>query len=212
MTINSNSLLLFFVLVIFLFIYFVSTRVWIKVDKEKNDSSNKTKEGRRDFIQLTTMSIGGIGTVAFIWPFIKSMNPAQDTLALGSTEVDISEIDKGEAITVKWRGKPVFIKRRTAEEISEAKNVDIDSLKDPENDSDRVEKDEWLIVLGVCTHLGCVPLGQKMSDSKGEYNGWFCPCHGSHYDSSGRIRKGPAPDNLTIPPYTFINDSTIKIG
>ena len=116
MTINSNSLLLFFVLVIFLFIYFVSTRVWIKVDKEKNDSSNKTKEGRRDFIQLTTMSIGGIGTVAFIWPFIKSMNPAQDTLALGSTEVDISEIDKGEAITVKWRGKPVFIKRRTAEE------------------------------------------------------------------------------------------------
>ncbi len=212
MTINSNSLLLFFVLVIFLFIYFVSTRVWIKVDKEKNDSSNKTKEGRRDFIQLTTMSIGGIGTVAFIWPFIKSMNPAQDTLALGSTEVDISEINKGEAITVKWRGKPVFIKRRTAEEISEAKNVDIDFLKDPENDSDRVEKDEWLIVLGVCTHLGCVPLGQKMSDSKGEYNGWFCPCHGSHYDSSGRIRKGPAPDNLAIPPYTFINDSTIKIG
>ena len=212
MIFDSNTILLFLVLFIFLFIYFLSTRVWIQVDKENNETSDKPKESRRDFIQLTTISVGGIGTAAFIWPFLKSMNPAQDTLALGSTEVDISEIGVGEAITVKWRGKPVFIRRRTAEEISEAKNVNIDSLKDPENDSDRVEKNEWLVVLGVCTHLGCVPLGQKMSDSKGEYNGWFCPCHGSHYDSSGRIRKGPAPDNLAIPPYTFLNESTIKIG
>ena len=212
MIFDSNTILLFLVLFIFLFIYFLSTRVWIQVDKENNETSDKPKESRRDFIQLTTISVGGIGTAAFIWPFLKSMNPAQDTLALGSTEVDISEIGVGEAITVKWRGKPVFIRRRTAEEISEAKNVNIASLKDPENDSDRVEKNEWLVVLGVCTHLGCVPLGQKMSDSKGEYNGWFCPCHGSHYDSSGRIRKGPAPDNLAIPPYTFLNESTIKIG
>ena len=207
---TSNFLLLILVLGIFLFCYLIATRVWIKADKDKF-SENK-KEGRRDFLQLTTISIGGIGTAAFIWPFLKSMNPAEDTLALGTTEVDISNINVGEAITVKWRGKPVFIRRRTAEEISEANSVNIKSLKDPENDSERVEKEEWLIVLGVCTHLGCVPLGQKMADTKGEYNGWFCPCHGSHYDSSGRIRKGPAPDNLAVPPYAFINDSTIKIG
>ena len=170
------------------------------------------KNKRRDFLQLSTVTIGAVGTAAFIWPFIKSMNPAEDTLALGSTEVDISDINVGEAVTVKWRGKPVFIRRRTSDEIQEAKSVDLKSLKDPENDGQRVEKDEWLVVLGVCTHLGCVPLGQKMSDTKGEYNGWFCPCHGSHYDSSGRIRKGPAPDNLAVPPYSFLSDTTIKIG
>ena len=174
--------------------------------------AENSKNKRRDFLQLSSITIGAVGTAAFIWPFLKSMNPAEDTLALGSTEVDISEIGVGEAITVKWRGKPIFIRRRTQEEIQEAKIVDIKSLKDPENDSDRIEKEEWLVVLGVCTHLGCVPLGQKMSDSKGEYNGWFCPCHGSHYDSSGRIRKGPAPDNLAVPPYSFINETTIKIG
>ena len=135
-----------------------------------------------------------------------------DTLALGSTEVDLSNINVGQAKTVKWRGKPVFIRRRTSEEILEANDVDLKSLRHPENDKNRVQKEEWLVMEGVCTHLGCVPLGQKMSDSKGEYNGWFCPCHGSHYDSSGRIRKGPAPENLAVPPYTFINDTTIKIG
>ena len=140
------------------------------------------------------------------------MNPAEDTLALGSTEVDLSNINVGQAKTVKWRGKPVFIRRRTSEEILEANDVDLKSLRHPENDKNRVQKEEWLVLIGVCTHLGCVPLGQKMSDSKGEYNGWFCPCHGSHYDSSGRIRKGPAPENLAVPPYTFINDTTIKIG
>ena len=147
-----------------------------------------------------------------MWPFLKSMNPAEDTLALGSTEVDLTNINVGQAKTVKWRGKPVFIRRRTSEEILEANDVDLKSLRHPENDKNRVQKEEWLVLLGVCTHLGCVPLGQKMSDSKGEYNGWFCPCHGSHYDSSGRIRKGPAPENLAVPPYTFINDTTIKIG
>ena len=140
------------------------------------------------------------------------MNPAEDTLALGSTEVDLTNINVGQSKTVKWRGKPVFIRRRTSEEILEANDIDLKSLRHPENDKNRVQKEEWLVLLGVCTHLGCVPLGQKMSDSKGEYNGWFCPCHGSHYDSSGRIRKGPAPENLAVPPYTFINDTTIKIG
>ena len=125
---------------------------------------------------------------------------------------DISEIEEGQSITVKWRGKPVFIRKRTKIEIEEAKAVNISDLKHPEQDVDRVKKEEWLVLIGVCTHLGCVPLGQKLTDTKGEYNGWYCPCHGSHYDTSGRIRKGPAPDNLPIPPYSFLNETTIKIG
>ena len=213
MTVTAYSFLLIITLAIFLFCYFVATRVWIKVDEQNRKISPETKkESRRDFLHLTTISIGGIGTAVFMWPFLKSMNPAEDTLALGSTEVDLTNINVGQAKTVKWRGKPVFIRRRTSEEILEANDVDLKSLRHPENDKNRVQKEEWLVLLGVCTHLGCVPLGQKMSDSKGEYNGWFCPCHGSHYDSSGRIRKGPAPENLAVPPYTFINDTTIKIG
>ena len=167
---------------------------------------------RRSFLQLSTISLGAIGTAGFIWPFLKSMNPAEDTLALGSTEVNIADIEEGQGITVKWRGKPVFIRKRTQKEISEAKAVKLEDLKDPAIDDDRVKKDEWLVLVGICTHLGCVPLGQKITDMKGEYNGWYCPCHGSHYDSSGRIRKGPAPTNLAVPPYNFINDTTIKIG
>ena len=209
----AYSYLLFIVLGIFIFCYFVATRVWIKVDKQnKQSSSEKDIDSRRDFLYLSSISIGGLGVAAFIWPFLKSMNPAEDTLALGSTEVDLSNILIGQSITVKWRGKPVFIRRRTQEEIVEANNVDIALLRDPMSDKDRVQKEEWLVLEGVCTHLGCVPLGQKMTDTKGEYNGWFCPCHGSHYDSSGRIRKGPAPENLAVPPYKFISDSTIKIG
>ena len=209
----AYSFLLFIVLGIFLFCYFVATRVWIKVDKQnKQTSSEKDREGRRDFLYLSSISIGGLGVAAFIWPFLKSMNPAEDTLALGSTEVDLSNILVGQSMTVKWRGRPVFIRRRTQEEINEANSVDITSLKDPIEDKDRVQQTEWLVMEGVCTHLGCVPLGQKMSDTKGEYNGWFCPCHGSHYDTSGRVRKGPAPDNLPIPPYKFINDTKIIIG
>ena len=167
---------------------------------------------RRDFLQLSTISIGAVGTAAFIWPFLKSMSPAEDTIALGTTEVDVSTIEEGQSVTVKWRGKPVFIRKRTKDEIEEAKAVNLADLKDPEEDVDRVKKDEWLVLVGVCTHLGCVPLGQKLTDSKGEYNGWYCPCHGSHYDTSGRIRKGPAPENLAVPPYSFLNDTTIKIG
>ena len=210
---SAYPYLLFTVLGIFLFCYFVATRVWIKVDaKNKQLSSEKDKSSRRDFLYLSSISIGGVGVAAFMWPFLKSMNPAEDTLALGSTEVDLSDILVGQSITVKWRGKPVFIRRRTQEEISEANNVDVPSLRDPMEDKDRVQQAEWLVLEGVCTHLGCVPLGQKMSDTKGEYNGWFCPCHGSHYDTSGRVRKGPAPDNLPVPPYRFISDTKIIIG
>jgi len=209
----AYSYLLFLVLGIFLFCYFIATRVWIKVDeKNKQLEPDKDSNNRRDFLYLSSITIGGVGVAVFMWPFLKSMNPAEDTLALGSTEVDLSDISIGQSITVKWRGRPVFIRRRTQEEIVEANSVDVASLRDPMEDKDRVQQEEWLVLEGVCTHLGCVPLGQKMTDTKGEYNGWFCPCHGSHYDTSGRVRKGPAPDNLPVPPYKFISDTTIKIG
>ena len=198
---------------IFLFIYMVSTVVWGKVvsANDKKAESNK-EETRRDFLHVSTITIGAIGSATFMWPFIKSMNPAEDTLALGTTEVDISNIDEGQSITVTWRGKPVFIRKRSKEDIAEAKNVKLSNLPDPEKDSDRVKKEDWLILVGVCTHLGCVPSGQKVSDKKGDFNGWNCPCHGSHYDTSGRIRKGPAPDNMEVPPYKFLNDNTVLIG
>ncbi len=216
----AYTYLLVVVLAIFLFCYFVGTWVWIKVAEKNKEldiptdesSSVIKKESRRDFLYLSSITVGGIGAATFMWPFIKSMNPAEDTLALGTTEVDISNINEGQSITVKWRGKPVFIRKRTQSEINEANSVNIASLKDPINDLERVQKPEWLVLIGVCTHLGCVPLGQKSSDTKGEYNGWFCPCHGSHYDTSGRIRKGPAPDNLSVPPYKFISDTKILIG
>ncbi len=209
----AYSYLLFLVLGIFLFCYFIATRVWIKVDeKNKQLEPDKDSNNRRDFLYLSSMTIGGVGVAVFMWPFLKSMNPAEDTLALGSTEVDLSDILIGQSITVKWRGRPVFIRRRTQEEIVEANSVDVASLRDPMEDKDRVQQEEWLVLEGVCTHLGCVPLGQKMTDTKGEYNGWFCPCHGSHYDTSGRVRKGPAPDNLPVPPYKFISDTKIIIG
>jgi len=192
-------------------VFFIEFKLYYAI-KENQIMSEKPDSKRRDFLQLSTISIGAVGTAAFIWPFLKSMSPAEDTLALGTTEVDVSAIEEGQSVTVKWRGKPVFIRKRTKDEIDEAKTVNIEDLKDPEEDINRVKKDEWLVLVGVCTHLGCVPLGQKLTDSKGEYNGWYCPCHGSHYDTSGRIRKGPAPENLAVPPYSFLNDTTIKIG
>jgi len=139
--------------------------------------------------------------------FLAQMNPSADVLALASLEVDISKLTTGECMTVKWRGKPVFIRARSEAEIADAASVDISELRDPENDLDRVERPELLIVLGVCTHLGCVPI-----NNAGDYAGWFCPCHGSHYDTSGRIRKGPAPLNLEVPPYSFLEENKIMIG
>ena len=174
-------------------------------DMEKNKVQ---KIERRSFIFTASYTLGAVGLGATIWPFIDQMNPDRSVQALASTEVDVSSVQEGSSITVLWRGKPVFIKKRTPEEIQEARTVNLQDLKDPQEDKDRVKKDEWLVTLGVCTHLGCVPLANK-GDYKG---GWFCPCHGSHYDTSGRVRKGPAPTNLEIPEYEFINDNLIKIG
>lgn len=171
-----------------------------------------TEDSRRDFLLISTVAVGAVGTALAAWPFVDSMNPSKDVLALASTEVDLSSIEEGQAITVVWRGKPVFIRKRTKKEIEAAKSVKPADLKDPETDDKRVQKDEWLVMIGICTHLGCIPAGQKTGDVKGEYGGWFCPCHGSHYDTSGRIRKGPAPKNLAIPPYKFLADTNILIG
>ena len=168
---------------------------------------DKKNPNRRDFIVTATATVGAVGAGAAVWPLIDQMNPDASVKALASTEVDVSNIQPGQTLTVLWRGKPVFIKRRTNEEIQKARAVDLKELKHPERDEERAKNPEWLVMLGICTHLGCVPLGDK-----GDYNGWFCPCHGSHYDTSGRIRKGPAPTNLEVPKYEFVNSNTIKIG
>lgn len=169
-------------------------------------------ETRRDFLALTASALTAIGAAMALWPFIDSMNPAKDVLALSTIDVDLTPIAEGQRITVKWRGQPVFIDHRTKEQIDAARSVPLSELVDPQTDEDRVQKPEWLVMVGVCTHLGCVPLGQKETDPRGEFGGWFCPCHGSQYDTSGRIRKGPAPRNLVVPAYKFTNDTTISIG
>ena len=162
---------------------------------------------RRDFLYLATGAFAAVGAANLVWPLVDQMNPDASVKALASIEIDLSAIDIGQSITVSWRGKPVFIRRRTQDEIAEARSVAFDTLPDPQGDETRVTKEEWLVMVGICTHLGCVPLGQS-----GDFNGWFCPCHGSHYDISGRIRKGPAPKILEIPPYEFVGDTRIKIG
>ena len=167
---------------------------------------------RRDFLLIATTTVGVVGTALAAWPFIHMMNPAADTLALATTGVDLSPIEEGQRITVVWRGKPVFIDHRTAADIEAARSVSLEGLIDPEADEERVQRPEWLVVVGVCTHLGCIPLGQRTGESRGEFGGWFSPCHGSHYDTAGRIRRGPAPTNLLVPPYEFVDDTTIRIG
>jgi ubiquinol-cytochrome c reductase iron-sulfur subunit len=184
-----------------------------KSDTNKNPAKGDVQEpGRRDFIVVATYAMAGLGAAAVAWPLIDQLNPAADTLALANIEVDISKIGVGQSITVKWRGKPVFIRHRTADEIARANDANLDDLRDPQVDTARAEKPEYLVLVGVCTHLGCVPLGQKTGEVRGDYDGWFCPCHGSHYDTSGRIRKGPAPTNLEVPPYNFLSDSVVRIG
>src|SRR5665213_1629147 len=164
---------------------------------------------RRDFIHVAAAA-GAAGAVAAIaWPMIDQMEPSSDVLAMASIEQDISKVVLGQEITVKWQGKPVFIRRRTPKEIAEAVAADHSDLRDPQTDAERVKpgKAEWLILVGICTHLGCVP-----TFGQGEYGGWLCPCHGSQYDTSGRIRKGPAPKNLAVPDYKFLSDTKVKIG
>ena len=167
---------------------------------------------------VATGALGAIGVAAVAWPFINNLNPAADTLALSTVEVNVQPIAVGQAVTVKWRGKPLFIRHRTPEEIKEAEAVPLSQLRDPQTDNSRVTdtakkvRPEWLVQIGVCTHLGCVPLGNKPGDPKGPFGGWFCPCHGSAYDTSGRIRQGPAPKNLEIPPYLFTSDTLVRVG
>ena len=171
---------------------------------------------RRDFLTLAGPAFFAVGGAMSLWPFIHQMNPDAGALALASIEVDLKPVKEGQAITVQWRGKPVFIRNRTKKEIEEAKAVKPSELPDAANaaDTDRTKKgkENFLVLVGVCTHLGCIPKGQSIADVKGDYGGWFCPCHGSHYDTSGRIRKGPAPRNLEVPPYEFVSDSKIRIG
>ena len=165
---------------------------------------------RRDFLFIATGTVAAVGAASTLVPLISQMNPDASTIAAGAPiEVDLAPVAEGQAIKVFWRGKPIYINHRTKKEIDEAKNVDINSLPDPQTDAQRTKQghEQWLVVIGICTHLGCVPL-----DHQGDYDGFFCPCHGSQYDSSGRIRRGPAPANLAIPPYEFVSDSKVKIG
>ena len=172
-----------------------------------SDTLDDDKPTRRDFLYITTGAFGVVGAASVAWPLIDQLNPDASVKAVSTVEVDISSIEPGSFLKVAWRGKPIYIRRRTNEEIADAEKDDNLNLPDPQKDIDRVQKKEWLVVVGVCTHLGCIPIANQ-----GEYEGWFCPCHGSHYDISGRIRKGPAPTNLEIPPYEFVSDSLIKIG
>ncbi len=167
---------------------------------------------RRDFIYYATAGVGAVAAGAAIWPLVNSMNPSADVTALSSLEIDLDGIEVGTRITVKWQGKPVFIDRRTPEQIALARADDGADLIDPALDADRAVQPEWLIVIGICTHLGCVPLGQEIGDPVGDWKGWFCPCHGSHYDTAGRVRRGPAPRNLDLPPYAFETDTLLRIG
>ena len=201
---SSYAILTTIIVLLLLFLYLSWVFVSIKVvDKEQKEESTE----RRDFLFTASYALGAVGVGAAVWPLIDQMNPDASVKALSTTEVDISNVSLGKTITVLWRGKPVFIRKRTQKEINEAQNIKLEDLKDPQKDQDRVKKAEWLVMVGVCTHLGCVPLGNK-----GDFDGWFCPCHGSHYDTSGRVRKGPAPTNLEIPKYEFIDNNTIKIG
>ncbi len=169
---------------------------------------------RRDFINIAAVSFAGVGAVAVVVPLVNQMNPSADVLALSSTEIDISAIQSGQAIKTSWRKQPIFVRNLTPAEIAAAKAVPLDDLRDPQTLVERTKtgKENWLITLGVCTHLGCVPLGAAEGENRGDYGGYFCPCHGSHYDTAARIRKGPAPRNLEVPPYEFTSDTVVTIG
>jgi ubiquinol-cytochrome c reductase iron-sulfur subunit len=165
---------------------------------------------RRDFLYIATGTVGAVGAAAVAWPMISQMNPDASTIAAGApVEVDLAPVAEGQVIKVFWRSKPIFIGHRTKKEIDEARSVDVKTLPDPQPDQTRVKQghDQWLVLIGICTHLGCIPLAHQ-----GNYDGFFCPCHGSQYDSSGRIRQGPAPSNLVVPPYEFVSDTKIRIG
>jgi ubiquinol-cytochrome c reductase iron-sulfur subunit len=169
---------------------------------------------RRDFINVAAVSFAGVGGLAVLYPLVNQMNPSADVLALASTEVDISQIQPGQAIKTIWRKQPVFIRNLTPAEIKQANAVDVGSLRDPQTLAERTKagKANWLITMGVCTHLGCVPLGTAAGENRGDFGGYFCPCHGSHYDTAARVRKGPAPKNLEVPEYEFTSPTVVTIG
>ncbi len=179
---------------------------------ENNDHAPVVR--RRDFIHIATISFAGVGAAAVAMPLVSQMSASADVLALASIEVDVAAIQPGQSIKTSWRKQPVFIRNLTAAEIEMANKVDVGSLRDPQTLAERTKpgKENWLITLGVCTHLGCVPLGAAAGEVKGEFGGYFCPCHGSHYDTAARIRKGPAPTNLVVPEFAFISDTVVKIG
>jgi ubiquinol-cytochrome c reductase iron-sulfur subunit len=177
------------------------------------DADSDTDSGRRDFLYYATAATGTVAIGAALWPLANSLNPSADVTALSSIKVDLSDVPLGIRITAKWHGKPLFIDHRPEERITlsraDDKNFD---LIDPATDAERAQRPEWLVVIGVCTHLGCIPLGQAESDPRGKWGGWFCPCHGSVYDTAGRVRRGPAPRNLDLPPYTFESDTVVRVG
>ena len=171
-------------------------------------------ERRRDFLYVATAAFGAVGAAAVVWPLVNQMNPSADVLAMASIDLDLAAVQPGQAIKVSWRGKPVFARHLTPTEISEANKVDVKSLRDPQTLAERTKPGhaEWLITLGVCTHLGCVPLGAGEGEVRGDFGGYFCPCHGSHYDTAARVRKGPAPKNLEVPVYAFKTPTSVTIG
>lgn len=171
-------------------------------------------ERRRDFIYVATAAFAGAGVLPVVWSLVNQMNPSADVLALASIDLDLSAVQPGQAIKASWRGKPVFARQLTPAEIAESNKVDLASLRDPQSLAERTKpgSEQWLITLGVCTHLGCVPLGAAEGEAKGDFGGYFCPCHGSHYDAAARIRKGPAPKNLEVPPYKFKSPTSVTIG
>jgi ubiquinol-cytochrome c reductase iron-sulfur subunit len=179
-----------------------------------DDSLAPAGERRRDFLYVATAGFAAIGVAPVVWSLVNQMNPSADVLALASIDLDISAIQPGQAVKVSWRGKPVFARHLTQAEIAAANKVDIKSLRDPQSLADRTKagKAEWLITLGVCTHLGCVPLGAGEGEVRGDFGGYFCPCHGSHYDTAARVRKGPAPKNLEVPAYVFKTPTSVTIG
>jgi ubiquinol-cytochrome c reductase iron-sulfur subunit len=187
-------------------------------------TATKPEPTRRDFLYLATGAAGVIGTAFAAWPFIDQMNPTSAVLAMASIEADLSSIQLGQQVVFKWRGHPLFVRRRTPKEIAEARAVAVSDLPDklarnaalpedaPATDANRGSKPEWLVLVGVCTHLGCTPALSTPQSPQGDYGGWLCHCHGSEYDTAWRIRKGPAPQNLAVPPYSFLSDTKIKVG
>ncbi|RJY10334.1 ubiquinol-cytochrome c reductase iron-sulfur subunit [Aurantiacibacter aquimixticola] len=185
-------------------------------DSNEPVAETTTEDGvrRRDFLEVAAVSAAGVGGLIMVYPLVSQMAPSADVLAESTTELDLSSLEAGQAIKATFRKQPVFVRRLTSEEIAEANAVPTGSLRDAESLADRTQEghEDVLVVMGVCTHLGCVPLGAAEGENKGEYNGYFCPCHGSHYDTAARIRKGPAPTNLVVPEYQFTSDTTILIG